>query len=92
VNNAIARAAGLIGISVTGVIVASTLPAGTFAANDASVRAFHQVVIVCAVLVATGGLITAVGVSNRPGRAGFDTPAAVRLCGGAVVLIGGGVR
>ena len=56
INNAIARVAGLVGVSLVGVLVASTLVGDTFAANDESVRAFHQVVLVCAALVAAGGI------------------------------------
>ena len=54
INNAIARVAGLVGVSVVGVVVASTLVGDSFAANDESVRAFHQVVVICAALVAAG--------------------------------------
>ena len=48
INNAIARVAGLIGISILGVVVASTLVGDTFAANPESVRAFHEVLVICA--------------------------------------------
>jgi EmrB/QacA subfamily drug resistance transporter len=64
VNNAVARVAGLIGVSVVGVVVASTLVGDSFAANPESVRAFHQVVVICAVLVAAGGVAGAIGISN----------------------------
>jgi EmrB/QacA subfamily drug resistance transporter len=64
VNNAIARIAGLIGISVIGVVVAGTLTGDTFARNPGSVRAFHEAIIVCASLVATGGVLAAVGIVN----------------------------
>ena len=56
INNAIARVAGLVGVSVVGVVVASTLVGDSFSANDESVRAFHQVVVICAALVAAGGI------------------------------------
>ncbi len=56
INNAVARVAGLVGVSLVGVVVAGTLLGDTFAANDESVRAFHQVVLVCAALVAAGGI------------------------------------
>jgi MFS family permease len=68
VNNAVARVAGLIGVSVLGVVVAGTLVGDTFAANGASVRAFHELVVVCALLVAGGGVIGALGIVN-PRRA-----------------------
>src|SRR5581483_8863194 len=42
VNNAVARVAGLVGVSVIGVVVAGMLDGDTFAANAASVRAFHE--------------------------------------------------
>ena len=68
VNNAIARVAGLVGVSVIGVIVASTLVGDTFARNAASVRAFHEVVVICASLVAAGGVAGILGIVN-PRRA-----------------------
>ena len=68
INNAIARVAGLVGVSVVGVVVASTLVGDSFAANDESVRAFHQVVVICAALVAAGGIAGLIGITN-PRRA-----------------------
>jgi predicted MFS family arabinose efflux permease len=50
INNAIARVAGLVGVSMVGVVVAGTLVGDSFAANDGSVQAFHQVVVIGAVL------------------------------------------
>jgi EmrB/QacA subfamily drug resistance transporter len=64
VNNAVARVAGLVGVSVVGVVVAGTLVGDTFAANAQSVRAFHEAVLVCAALVAAGGIAGAVGIVN----------------------------
>jgi EmrB/QacA subfamily drug resistance transporter len=64
INNAIARVAGLVGVSVIGVVIASTLVGDTFAANHASVRAFHEALVVCAALLATGGVAGAVGLRN----------------------------
>jgi EmrB/QacA subfamily drug resistance transporter len=64
VNNAVARVAGLVGISLIGVVIASRLPGDTFAANDGSVRAFHEAVLICAGLVAAGGIAGAVGIVN----------------------------
>jgi hypothetical protein len=80
INNAIARVAGLIGVSVVGVIVARTLVGDTFAANDESVRAFHMVVVFCTGLVAAGGVVGAIGIVN-PRRA----VAAQRCSGGQLV-------
>jgi EmrB/QacA subfamily drug resistance transporter len=68
VNNAIARVAALVGVSVVGVVVASALVGDTFAANTESVRAFHEVVVICAALVAAGGVAGIVGITN-PRRA-----------------------
>jgi EmrB/QacA subfamily drug resistance transporter len=62
INNAIARIASLVGVAVVGLVVAGTLVGDTFAADDASVRAFHEVVVICAVLVAAGGVAGAVGI------------------------------
>jgi EmrB/QacA subfamily drug resistance transporter len=64
INNAIARVAGLVGVSVIGVVVASTLTSDTFAANTGSVRAFHQAVVICAALVAVGGIAGGIGIAN----------------------------
>jgi EmrB/QacA subfamily drug resistance transporter len=64
INNAIARVAGLVGISVIGVVVASTLSSDTFRADRQSVHAFHTAILICAALVASGGLIGALGITN----------------------------
>jgi predicted MFS family arabinose efflux permease len=64
INNAVARMAGLIGVSVAGVAIAGTLAGGTFAANLGSVRAFHQAMLVCAALVGIGGVIGLLGIVN----------------------------
>jgi len=64
VNNAVARVAGLVGVSVVGVVVSGTLVGDTFGPDQASVRAFHQALIVCAALVAAGGLIGLIGIAN----------------------------
>ena len=80
INNAVARVAGLIGVSLVGVVVAQTLVGDTFAANEESVRAFHQVVGICSALVAAGGFVGAVGIVN-PRRA----VAAHRCPGGQLV-------
>jgi EmrB/QacA subfamily drug resistance transporter len=80
INNAVARVAGLVGVSVVGLVVASTLVGDTFAANSESVRAFRQVVLICAVLVAAGGVAGLIGIAN-PRR----TVEAERCPGGQLV-------
>ena len=64
VNNAVARVAGLVGVSVVGVVVASSLTGDTFAANAESLHAFHKAVWICAALVAAGGVAGALGITN----------------------------
>jgi EmrB/QacA subfamily drug resistance transporter len=64
INNQVARVAGLIGVSAIGVVVAGTLVGGTFAVNEASVRAFRMAMVVCAGLVAAGGVVGAIGIVN----------------------------
>ncbi len=67
VNNAIARVAGLIGVSAIGAFVAGQLAGDTFAPDTGSVRAFHEAIAICSVLVATGGVVAFFGIRN-PGR------------------------
>ncbi len=64
INNAVARVAGLVGISVIGVVVAGGLNGDTFAHNAASVRAFHHAILICGALVAAGGVAAAIGIVN----------------------------
>jgi predicted MFS family arabinose efflux permease len=64
INNAVARVAGLVGVSFVGVVVASTLVGDSFAANSESVRAFHQVIVICVALLAAGGVAGAIGIAN----------------------------
>ena len=64
INNAIARVAGLIGISAIGAVVAARLTGGTFAPDARSVGAFHEAIVVCAALVAGGGIVAAFGIEN----------------------------
>jgi EmrB/QacA subfamily drug resistance transporter len=68
INNDIARVAGLVGISVIGVVAAGTLSGDTFVANAASVRAFHHALLICAALLVTGGVIAAIGIVNPQRR------------------------
>jgi hypothetical protein len=69
-----------VGVSVVGVVVAGTLVGDTFAANSESVRAFHQVVLICALLVAAGGVAGLIGITN-PRR----TVQAEKCAGGQLV-------
>jgi EmrB/QacA subfamily drug resistance transporter len=80
INNAVARVAGLVGVSVVGVVIATTLVGDTFAANSESVRAFHQTVVICAALVAAGGVLGAVGIVN-PHRTEAERCAGGQLVG-----------
>jgi predicted MFS family arabinose efflux permease len=64
INNDIARVAGLVGISVIGVVAASTLNGDAFVANSQSVRAFHDALVICAALLVAGGLMAAIGIVN----------------------------
>ena len=64
VNNAVARAAALVGVAVVGAAVGGALGGGSFAANQGSVRAFHQAMLICAALVAAGGIAGALGIRN----------------------------
>lgn len=64
INNAVARLAGLVGVALVGVVVAGTLRADTFARNQQSVSAFHRAIVVCAGLVAAGGITGMLGIAN----------------------------
>jgi EmrB/QacA subfamily drug resistance transporter len=64
INNAVARVAGLIGVSVVGVVVASRLPGDTFARDQGSVDAFRIAMSICGALVAAGGVIGLLGIVN----------------------------
>jgi EmrB/QacA subfamily drug resistance transporter len=64
VNNAVARVAGLVGVPIAGLVAAGTLVGDTFVADEASVTAFHRVVVICAALVAAGGAVGALGITN----------------------------
>jgi EmrB/QacA subfamily drug resistance transporter len=66
VNNAVARIASLIGVSVVGIVVARILVGDTFAANDESVQAFHEVIGICVGLLVAGGVAGAIGIVNPP--------------------------
>ena len=64
INNAIARVAGLVGVSAIGAFVSGQLVGDTFAPNDGSVRAFHEAIVICSVLVAAGGGVALFGIRN----------------------------
>ncbi len=56
VNNAVARIAGLLGIPIVGLAVSG---------RGLDVSGFHLTMIVTALLVCTGGVLGAVGITNR---------------------------
>jgi EmrB/QacA subfamily drug resistance transporter len=68
VNNAVARIAGLIGVSIVGIIVAGSMVGDTFAANAESVRAFQQVMMICGGLLVAAGVVGSVGITNPTRR------------------------
>jgi EmrB/QacA subfamily drug resistance transporter len=84
INNAVARVAGLIGVSAVGVAIAGELPAATFGRNGASVTAFHHAILICGILVAAGGVVGLLGIED-PKR----TVEAERCSGGQLVAVPG---
>jgi EmrB/QacA subfamily drug resistance transporter len=67
INNAIAKLAGLIGISAVGMAIAGTLGHGAgFTPDMASVHAFRHAALICGLLVAAGGMVGALAVANPP--------------------------
>ncbi|HZI92008.1 MAG TPA: MFS transporter [Thermoleophilaceae bacterium] len=80
VNNAIARLAGLLGISIVGPIVASRYGD----AADSSVGAFHLSMAIAAGLVAAGGLAGLIGIRNPRRRVESQGCAGGQLSGAPV--------
>jgi predicted MFS family arabinose efflux permease len=77
VNNAIARLAGLLGISIVGPIVASRYGD----AADSSVGAFHLAMAIAAGLVAIGGIAGLIGIRNPSRRVEAEGCAGGQLSG-----------
>jgi flagellar motor component MotA len=88
----VARIAGLVGVSLMGVVVAGTLVGDTFAANDSSVRAFHEAMGTCAVLVAVGGVIGAIGIQNPRRTVEAEHCAGGQLVGSPQPAVAGSVE
>jgi EmrB/QacA subfamily drug resistance transporter len=81
INNAVARVAGLVGISVIGVVVAGGLSGDAFGHDAASATAFHHAILICAVLVAAGGVAAAIGIVNPRRRVHGEECAGGQLVG-----------
>jgi EmrB/QacA subfamily drug resistance transporter len=64
VDNAVARVAGLVGIAVVGAVVTTAVGGTALAANEHSVRAFHEAMLICAALFVAGGAVGATGIAN----------------------------
>lgn len=81
INNAFARMAGLVGVSVVGALVATSLSGDTFGPDRQSVHAFHQAIVICAVLVALGGVAGFLGISNPRRTVPAEGCSGGQLCG-----------
>jgi EmrB/QacA subfamily drug resistance transporter len=64
VNNAVARIAGLLVVAVVGAVIASALTRDAFAANQHSVHASHEAMLICAGLFALSGALGLAGIVN----------------------------
>jgi EmrB/QacA subfamily drug resistance transporter len=81
VNNAVARIAGLVGISAMSIVVSGTLVGDSFARNSDSVHAFHMVLVICAALVAAGGVVGWLGIVNPSREVEAESCAGGQLVG-----------
>lgn len=68
VNNAVSRVAGLVGIAMVGVLVGGKL----------DLDGFHRVLIATALLLITGGAVSAIGIRNTARSRKIRTPPAPR--------------
>jgi len=89
VNNAVARIAGLIGVSIVGIIVAGSMVGDTFAANAESVSAFQHVMMICAGLLGAAGVIGSLGITNPSGRVKAEECPGGQFVGAPVPAAGG---
>jgi EmrB/QacA subfamily drug resistance transporter len=85
INNAVARVAGLIGVSAVGAAIAGELPGGTFGHNSASIAAFHDAIVICGVLVAAGGFVGLFGIVDKRGKIAAASCAGGQLVGAPAV-------
>ena len=92
VNNAVARVAGLMGISAMSIVVSGTLVGDSFAPNSDSVHAFHMVLAICAALVAAGGLVGLFAIVNPSREVEAESCAGGQLFGHESVSVDCGDR
>ncbi|MGZ4305194.1 MAG: MFS transporter, partial [Solirubrobacteraceae bacterium] len=81
INNAVARVAGLMGVSAMSIVVSGTLVGDSFGRNSNSVHAFHEVLMICAGLVAAGGLVGLFGIVNPRREVDAESCAGGQLVG-----------
>ena len=51
-------------VSAVGIVISGKLAGDSFAPNAGSVTAFHEVLVLCAIVIAAGGVIGAIGIRN----------------------------